>query len=149
MCHLMIIFKKKYPKIQKVDLTLSLQGYQILKIKKHKIMAVELILGKGTVTGTLGLIDHDTQQPVPGASFSNSNNTSDNTAVVTVDAGNVVTPVGVGEANVTFQSEVDYTDGHTGQPVKATKSIVETFTVVAPPPVPQVTNLIISFSAQA
>ena len=106
-------------------------------------MALSMNVGE-FVVGTLGLVDHDTQAAVV-ATFSNPNNTSSDANVATVDTDGKVVGIGAGTADITFTVDVEYTDANTKEVVKATKTVVETFTIVVPP-TPQTTDLTVSFS---
>lgn len=127
---------------QKIDVTTEI-NYNQLTIKTLKIMELKFQVGQ-FVVGTLGLVDHNTQEVVE-ATFSNPQNSSSDENVVTVDADNKLVAVAEGTADVTLQSDVEYTDANTGNSVHTTKSVVVNVTVNAAV-LPQEVDLVVSFS---
>lgn len=134
------IRKRKYKR--KVDMVIKF-NHDYSKIKNKNPMELQLNVGQ-FVVGTLGLVDHNTQQPVQ-ATFSNPSNSSNDENVATVDSNNKVVGVGEGSTTVTFRSDVVYTDANTGQTVSTTKSVDVVVTVTLPP-TPQEVDLVVTFS---
>jgi hypothetical protein len=69
----------------------------------------------------VGLVDATTLQPVT-ATFASTTNSSDNTAIFTVDASGNLVGVAAGTANLLTSSAATYTDSNTQQPVTQTLS---------------------------
>lgn len=96
------------------------------------------------VTSTLGLIDHVTQAPITSAVFSNQSFVSDSPAIATVDAAGKVTAISAGTANVSFISDVTYTNSGGTSVTETGKLLVVAATVNG---TPQTTDLTVTFSA--
>jgi hypothetical protein len=131
---------KRHTKVALVLLTIH---YKQLKIEGI-IMAAQLNVNEMLV-GTLGLIDHATQQPIP-ATFGNVSVSSSDTSIFTTNLdnnGNVdVDGIAVGTGTLTISADATYTDPATQATVTFTKILTVSVTV-SPANTP--TDLVISF----
>lgn len=104
------------------------------------------------VDSILSLVDHDTQQPIEGATFSNIILTSSDPLILTadtdVDNDGIVDIAGVspGEVTLNVKADVAYLDANTGEQVNATKEANVAITVTKPLPGAQNTDLVVSFT---
>lgn len=134
-----IIFQQ--PKKPKLILTATINNVKI------KILAMTLQT-KQFVTAALGLVDHDTQNPIE-ATFENVALTSSDPSIFTVDTdvngdGNVdVVGVAPGTATLNVKADVTYEDANTGLSVTASKEANIEVTVTLPP---ETTDLVVTFS---
>lgn len=97
------------------------------------------------LVGTLGLVDHSTQQPIT-ATFANVNVSSSDTAIFTTkldSAGNVdVDGVAVGNGTLTVSADATYIDPATKATVTFTKLVTVSVTIS---PATTATDLVVTF----
>lgn len=140
------IFKFCRKRKRKTDLifTLNIPNFTI------KILSMQLEIQK-FVDSILGLVDHDTQQPID-ATFTNVTLTSSDVNILTADTDvnndGVVDIAGVAPGDVTLDVSADatYTDSNTGQQVTATKTASIGITVTKPLPGAENVDLVVSFT---
>lgn len=144
---LLIVFLLKKKKKTRTELIFTI----IINHTKIKILAMEL-QKQEFVNSILGLVDHETQEPIE-ASFSNVELTSSDTAIFTADTdvnadGTIdVVGVSVGTATLGVKADATYIDKNTGKEVTASKEATIEVTITEPPIDAETTDLVVTFSA--
>lgn len=140
------IFKFCRKRKRKTDLifTLNIPNFTI------KILSMQLEIQK-FVDSILGLVDHDTQQPID-ATFTNVTLTSSDVNVFTADTdvnndGTAdIAGVAEGSADLKVTADATYIDSNTGQETTQSKEATVSITVTKPLPGAENTDLVVSFT---